>query len=129
MHALGPLNSQPLLSQEALATILTRQEKFAEASAILRTTVAQRTKTEPDFWRTHVARYKLGLALLRQNQLAEAEPFLVDSATTLHAKRATLTALARPFATDAATATAELYTKMGRAEEARRWAAFADEKP
>ncbi len=129
VHALGPTNSQTLLAQESLATILIRQEKFAEATTILRTTLAQRTKTEPDAWRTHVARYKLGLALFRQDQLAEAEQLLVGSATALHAKRATLTAVARTFATDAATATADLYTKLGRTEEARRWSAFAAEKP
>jgi tetratricopeptide (TPR) repeat protein len=55
---------------------LLRQQKWADAEAALRDSLAIRAQREPDDWRTFDTRSLLGGALLGQKKYAEAEPLL-----------------------------------------------------
>jgi hypothetical protein len=71
--------------QHLFANVLLRQGKFAEAETVLRSWQG------PDTW-TAYARFNLGVALVRQDQLQRAEPILT-SVGTLETSRDELLAL------------------------------------
>ncbi len=117
----GQENAYTLAAQEGLANIYMAEGKFTEAEAIFRNTFAVRNNKAPGGWRAATARAKLGLALLRENRLAEAEPMLVESATVIAAARAQIPIPSRRLITEAATHVVELYTALGQPEKAKAW--------
>jgi eukaryotic-like serine/threonine-protein kinase len=111
-----PRVATPLLE---IGRLMTRQARFAEAEPVLREALEIRLAVmDDDSFEVALARLRLGRALLGLGRLDEAEPLLLASHPALVRHRGEEHALTR----EARAALAELYTALGRPEEARRYA-------
>ncbi|MBX9626513.1 MAG: tetratricopeptide repeat protein, partial [Gemmataceae bacterium] len=97
----------------------------AAAEPVLRECLVLREKLAPAAWNTANAKSLLGGALLRQGKPAEAEPLLVAGYDGLLADRRNIPPLpqARVNLPEAADRLVELYEKLNKPDEAKKWRA------
>ena len=106
-----------------LGASLSRRGKWAEAEPVLRECLAVREKLTPDDVRSADARSLLGGALLGLGKVAEAEPLLVAGYDGLKRRAADLPPQNRHVLPDAADRLVELYEKLGKLDETKKWRA------
>jgi eukaryotic-like serine/threonine-protein kinase len=94
-----------------------------EAEPPLREALAIKTKLEPKAWRTAVVKGWLGIALLRQKKVDEAEPLLLAAHAEMTARRQLMPPWDAAEMDRAAHGLVELYTALGKSDEAARWRA------
>src|SRR5262249_40423231 len=119
----GP--DDPVLAHE-LSTLgfnLLLTGRPGEAEPPLREALQIKTRVEPNAWRTAVVKGWLGAALLRQQKYEEAEPLLLAGHAEMTARRRLMPAWDAPEMDRAARFLVELYTALGKSEEAARWQA------
>ena len=97
----------------------------AVAEPVLRECLGLREKLAPKAWNTANAKSLLGGALLGQGKAAEAEPLLVAGYTGLVADRKSIPPIpaAQANLPDAADRLVELYEKLGKPDEVKKWRA------
>lgn len=120
------------LAQTGLTLLQT--QAWSEAEAVLRECLALREKQAPDDWRTFSTRSMLGGALLgqaRQVQATdaaaaaaksgEAEPFLIQGYEGMQQREATIPAVGKIRLSEALQRLVDLYTALGKPDEAAKW--------
>jgi hypothetical protein len=128
-----------LLAQHSLE--LLRYEEFAAVEPLLRECLAIRRHKQPEVWSTFNTQSMLGAALVGKARpllasdkqaaleaLAEAEPFLVQGWTGLHARKAEVPAAAEPRFKEALQRLVDLYTVWEKPVDAARWQAELDQR-
>jgi tetratricopeptide (TPR) repeat protein len=106
-----------------LALNLLDQDKPAEASEILRECLAVCGMKRPDAWLTSSVRSLLGRACLRQKRYAEAEPLLLAGYVGMKERGDKALPFGEARLPEAADCLVELYTAMGKPDEAAKWRA------
>jgi tetratricopeptide (TPR) repeat protein len=106
-----------------LALNLLDQDKPAEASEILRECLAVCGVKRPDAWLTASVRSLLGRACLRQRRYAEAEPLLLAGYVGMTARADKALPFGEARLPETADCLVELYTAMGKPDEAAKWRA------
>ncbi|MEX2139545.1 MAG: serine/threonine-protein kinase [Pirellulales bacterium] len=94
---------------------------YVDAEPLLRETVSRGEKHFPDFWRTHHARLLLGVALLGQQKLADAEPLLVAAYEATRQREAQIPPEANFPLSQAVQWVVELYEASGQSDKAAEW--------
>jgi serine/threonine protein kinase/tetratricopeptide (TPR) repeat protein len=107
----------------ALGADLLRQRRWTDAEPVLREVLTHWEAVRPSYWATSNTRSMLGGALLGQGKAAEAEPLLVAGYAGLVADRANIPPTGRNNLPEAADRLVELYEKLGKPEEVKRWRA------
>lgn len=118
-----------LLSQ--FATILLEAKAYPAAEPMLRECLRLRERANPNDWTTFSAQSQFGAALLGQQQYAEAEPLLLQGYEGMKACEESLPQVPQPAThiRDALDRLIELYTAMGKRDEARKWQIERDKYP
>ena len=109
--------------------VLLQAGAFADAEGILRECLAIRERALPDDWRTSNTRSQLGGALLGRGRPTEAEPLLVAGYEGLAARRAAVPPSGRGRLPEAADRLVEVYERLGKPDEAKRWRAERAQYP
>ena len=94
-----------------------------DAEAVLRECLAIRERAQPDAWTTSNTRSMLGGSLLGQGKHAEAEPLLVAGYEGMKQREKTIPPQGRGRLPEAADRLVELYERLGKPDEVRRWRA------
>jgi tetratricopeptide (TPR) repeat protein len=124
----GPESLQAAGALAGLGANLLEQEKFDEATLILRECMSVREKSEPAVWTTFNAQSMLGAALLGQNKQVEAEPLLLGGLEGLKRSAATIPPQFRHSKlTRAYERIIKLMEASGKSEEAAKWQKELDE--
>ncbi len=118
---LGPEHPDTLVTLANLAKCLLRQGDFTNAEARARECLGLRQRTTPRDWRTCAVQVTVGIALLGQKKLEDAEPLLLQGYAGLRERARQIPAGYRREVTEAAQALAQLYEAWGKPEEAARW--------
>jgi serine/threonine protein kinase len=106
----------------ALGSNLLRQERYADAEALLRECLDIRKGHQPANWQTSDARSALGASLLGQKHYAEAEPLLTEGYRGLKDVAATIPAPMRTQRlSEAVDRLVRLYEATGNQEQAAKW--------
>jgi eukaryotic-like serine/threonine-protein kinase len=92
-----------------------------EAEPLIREALTTREAKAPDDWRTFYTRSLLGGALLGQDQLAEAEPLLLDGYRGMKEREATIHAHGKARIPEVIERVARLYEAKGNEPEAAAW--------
>jgi serine/threonine protein kinase len=118
----GPGASPALAtSLAAYGSNLLKQQKFAEAEAAIRESLAIREKASPDDWTTFNTRSLLGAALAGQQRYADAEPLLVSGYEGMKERAAKIPPAGRVRLAEAQTRLVRLYEAWGKPESAAQW--------
>jgi serine/threonine protein kinase/tetratricopeptide (TPR) repeat protein len=104
-----------------LGQSLTNAQQPADGEPLLRECLAIRESKQPDAWSTFHAKALLGIALLRQNKSAQAEPLLLQGYDGLKLRESKIPPAERECVAEAARELAGLYEATGRADGARTW--------
>jgi serine/threonine protein kinase len=108
--------------QAMIGRCLLRQEKWADAEALLRDCLAFRVNKQPDSWGTFNTRSMLGEALLAQKKYEEAVPLLKDGYAGLKLR---LDKIPQPLRTlrltEAVQRLVQLYEATGNEQETAHW--------
>jgi serine/threonine protein kinase len=121
----------------ALGFNLLRQERWADAEAVLRECLAIRQKRQPDDWTTFNVRSLVGAALLGRQHYPEAESLLLAGYQGMLQREATIAKAGKVRLSEAAARLVQLYEALNNEAEAGRWrkelearkAATQDQKP
>ncbi len=109
----------------ALGANISAQQKYAEATPILRESLVIREKLEPDAWTTFNTKSMLGGSLLGQKKYADAESLLIDGYEGMkqrHDRRDKLGGSPiAPRLTEAIERLIHLYDEWGKPDEAAKW--------
>jgi hypothetical protein len=105
----------------ALGFNLLREEKWADAEAVLRECLAIRQKRQPDAWTTFNVRSLVGAALLGRQHYPEAEPLLLAGFQGMLRHEATIPKAGKVRLGEAAARLVQLYEALGNEAEAGRW--------
>ena len=100
---------------------LVGQQRYAEAEATLRDSLAIREKKLPDAWNTFNTRSVLGEAMLGQKKYAEAEPLLLQGYEGMKQRAATLPPQGKRRLTEALARLVKLYDAWGKKDKADEW--------
>lgn len=125
LRELGADDNRTLAAAEVLASTLGFAGRFEEAEVIWRQTAATLVRTQPDHWRTHFVRGLWGKTLVRTGHAAEAEPILRESYDALRSHQAVLPASRRRTPEEFAQQLAQVYSTLGRPDDAEVWRARA----
>jgi hypothetical protein len=109
---------------EALADAggaLLEAKLYADAEPFLRETLSRGDGFFPDYWRTHHARLLLGVALLGQQKLADAQPLLAGAYDALRQQEAEIPQEVSFPLTQAVEWIAELYEASDQPHKAAQW--------
>jgi tetratricopeptide (TPR) repeat protein len=106
-----------------LALNLLDQGKAAEASEVLRECLAVCAMNQPDAWLTSSVRALLGRARLRQKRYDEAEPLLLAGYVGMKERADTTLPFGEARLPETADRLVELYTDLGKPDEAAKWRA------
>jgi hypothetical protein len=90
--------------------------------------LAIREKHLPDLWVRFNTQSQLGGSLLGQQRFAEAEPLLLAGYEGMKKRKEIIWAHDLVRLTEAADRLVELYTALGKQEEAEKWRALRDEQ-
>jgi serine/threonine protein kinase len=104
-----------------LGVNLLRQQRWADAEAVLRECLAVREAGRPDAWATFNTRSVLGDALLGQGKHAEAEPLLLAGYEGMKRREGTIPAGSKDRLASAADRLVRLYEATGRPDDAAKW--------
>ena len=102
---------------------LSKCRQYAAVEEMLRECLAIREKTHPDFWTTFNTRSMLGGALLGQKKYADAEPLLLEGYRGMKEREDKIPPVGKVRLPEAADRLVELYTAVGKPDEAARWRA------
>jgi serine/threonine protein kinase/tetratricopeptide (TPR) repeat protein len=105
----------------ALGLNLLQQEKWTDAAATLKESLAIRQKTQPDDWSTFNALSLLGGALLGQKKYAAAEPLLVKGFEGMKQRAEKIPPAGRPRLGEAVDRLIALCEVQGKPDEAAKW--------
>jgi eukaryotic-like serine/threonine-protein kinase len=94
---------------------------YAEAEPLFREGLAIREKVQPDSWQTFFTQSLLGGALLGQKKYADAEPLLVKGYEGMKAREKTIPRGGELRIPEALDRLIELYTALGKADEAKKY--------
>ncbi len=120
--ALPPYHSQTMLNACALAANYISLERFGEAEKILREEMPPANSKQAKAWNGHQMRAILGIALLKQNNLAEAEPMLLDGYRGMKDTPATIPIPIRnKRLAECLTCLCQIYESTNQPEAARKW--------
>jgi len=103
------------------AVQLMAQQKFTEAEAPARESLAIREKAIPDEWRTFNSRSLLGGSLLGQKKYAEAEPFLLAGYEGMKQREKSIPAAGKVRIPEATQRLADLYEATRQPQKAAEW--------
>jgi eukaryotic-like serine/threonine-protein kinase len=120
-RATGPRANVTLFAVELLATAYDKLSRLDAAEPLWRDALALRQAAPPRHWQAAAARSLLGKALAGQKKYAEAEPLLLEGYDGLKKQTSSLPPRARTLIAEAADAVIELYTALGKKDEATRW--------
>ena len=105
----------------ALGLNLLRQQKWTDAEAVLRESLALRAKQQPDDWTTFDTRSLLGGALVGQKKYAEAEQLLRAGYEGMKQREKTIPPQGKIRLTEALERLVQLYDAMGKKDDAAKW--------
>jgi hypothetical protein len=118
----GPAGSPELAATRArLGRCLLRQQKHAEAEALLREDLRDRAQEQPNDWLLDDARSLLGESLLGQQKYAEAESLLLGGYDGLKQREATIPAAERVCLAEALERLVRLYDATRQRGKADAW--------
>jgi serine/threonine protein kinase/tetratricopeptide (TPR) repeat protein len=120
---LGPENPEVARTLNRLGELLVREDRFAEAEAILRASLAIREKKRPDDWVTFLTRSLLGGCFLGQRKFAEAEPLLLGGCEGLQMRLDKIPPGGRPRVKEAVERLIRLYEDTAQADKVAAWKA------
>jgi uncharacterized protein HemY len=106
---------------ELLGQNLTRQRKYGEAEALLRSALAIREKGDRDDWGLFRSQAFLGECLAGQRRYAEAEPLLLEGYQGMLARKERIAAPDRYHLDSAREWIIQLYQAWGKPEKAAEW--------
>ena len=118
-RVLGPAHATTRLCAVSLAKLRLEQQKYAEAETLLRGSLNAKDNEGPYSWQPFEHRSLLGLSLMEQSKLAEAEPLLLAGYRGLLERKSVL-----PVAVSVEQAgerVVQLYTRWGKADQAAQW--------
>jgi serine/threonine protein kinase/tetratricopeptide (TPR) repeat protein len=104
-----------------LARCLLRQKKYADAEALLREVLKNRSKAQPDDWLLDDTRCMLGESLLGQKKYAEAEPLLLRGYEGMKQRATTVRTAEQVRLAEVLDQLVQLYDAMGRKDKADEW--------
>jgi eukaryotic-like serine/threonine-protein kinase len=120
----GGTDSLPYSSELAgLGWNLLNQRKWTDAEALLRESLAIRSKKESDAWTTFDTQSMLGASLTGQQKFAAAERPLLDGYAGLEKRQANIPSADKARLTDALERLVQLYDAWGKPEKAAEWRA------
>jgi serine/threonine protein kinase/tetratricopeptide (TPR) repeat protein len=106
---------------EILGRLLVKHEKYAEAAPTLRQCLDVRREKLPDNWRTFLARFLLGTALLGQGKHEEAEPLLAEGYEGLRQRENQIPVPGRRLVIESLERVVRLYEDANAEEQAAAW--------
>jgi serine/threonine protein kinase len=112
-----------------LGLTLLRQKKFPEAERTLRECLALREKNQPNLWVRYNTLSQLGGSLLGQLKYADAEPLLLTGYQGMKEREVQVGRYDQVRLSEAADRLVELYTALGKQEEAAKWRAERKKYP
>jgi hypothetical protein len=110
-----------------LGRVLLKQQRYAEAEAMLRPARTLRDEKQPKHWTTFVTRYALGGALVGQAKYAEAEPLLLSAQAGLLKRVSVSNPEISGRLKETMDQLVQLYTAWGKPERAAEWRKKLDE--
>jgi tetratricopeptide (TPR) repeat protein len=105
----------------SLTQSLISQQKFAEAEAFARESLAIREQSTPDDWRTFNSRSLLGGSLLGLGRFDEAEPLLLSAYEGMKRQEDKIPAAGKPRISETLERLVQLHETTGRWEKAAEW--------
>ena len=105
----------------ALGAILLPQQKWTEAEAVLRASLAIAAQKAPKAWLTSYARSLLGGALLGQKKYADAEPLLLAGYEGMKQLQSKIPPQGKIRLIEALERLVQLYDVMGKKDELAKW--------
>ncbi|MHB1423544.1 MAG: tetratricopeptide repeat protein [Gemmataceae bacterium] len=100
---------------------LLKQQKFADAEALLRESLAIRQDKEPDLWMTFYTQSLLGASLLDQKKYAESEPLLVQGYQGMNERADKIPSQDKVHLREAIERLVQLYDAWGKKDKADEW--------
>ena len=100
---------------------LLKQQKYADADALLRDCLKIRERKEPDDWRTFNTKSLLGGSLLGRKKSTEAEPLLLDGYEGLKQREEKVPPQGKLRLTEALQRLVDLYDATDRKDKAAEW--------
>ena len=113
----GATNLSTLTTRNNIGRVLIKMKPLDEALATYEALIPEADKAVPGHWAISAFRLGKGQCLADMGRRAEAEPFLVNAATSLGEKLGHN----HPYAAKAREATAALYDAWGRPEDAAKF--------
>jgi tetratricopeptide (TPR) repeat protein/predicted Ser/Thr protein kinase len=120
-RVLGEVHRNTLHASIALAQVRLGQRQFAQAEAMLRSTLALFTQAAVESWQRYDGQRLLGTSLAAQRKYSEAEGFLLAGYDGLVRLRATIPAYERRYINAAESALTRLYGEWGNQQRADEW--------
>ncbi len=117
-----PANSSELAGSLAIVVLeLFKCGQYTLAEESLRECLTIREKLQPDAWTTFNTQSLLGGALLGQKKYADAEPLLLKGYEGMKQREKMIPPQGKTRIPDAADRLIELYTKLGKPDDAKKW--------
>jgi eukaryotic-like serine/threonine-protein kinase len=117
----GPTHPTSLGAASTLGRDYLMLHQYAKAEPVLRDTLAQMTKAQPDSWKRYNLESLLGASLLGQRKFAEAEPLLVSGYEGMQPRLAKIPVPGKVYLTEAGERLPQLYKAWAKPEKAAQW--------